>query len=367
MSSQEIDERIERLTAQAVELTNRFESQRAASKAAAIMSGAHSTSNGFDESPGWLKALADSRTDPVAAKAVLGTSGTTGTYIIPSNFVSGIVEFATLASPWRSILNVVTGVRGTGVNIPYESAAPTASLYQGGSVTSYGSNKSNMNFELSSATATFNTIATIIDVGNQLLRQSEGAAEALVRSRLGRSFALAESAAIILGTGANSTPLGFNQAFTTVANSSYSTALSSEPRAAAIGRGLGALESRGAPATAIVMNPGDFYETITEGLGTSYAGGWAVDPAVGPASSDAPLRLWGVPVYRDGQMTSGTAFVGAFNQIDLFIGSEYRIDVSSEAGTRFDQNLTGFRAEEDLAFNALGYVANGLVQKVTGL
>jgi len=28
----------------------------------------------------------------------------------------------------------------------------------------------------------------------------------------------------------------------------------------------------------------------------------------------------------------------------MHIGAEFRIDVSSEAGSRFDQNVTGFRA-----------------------
>lgn len=44
--------------------------------------------------------------------------------------------------------------------------------------------------------------------------------------------------------------------------------------------------------------------------------------------------------------------VGNFSDCQIFIGDEYRIDVSSEAGNRFDQNITGFRAEEEFGFNA---------------
>ena len=51
----------------------------------------------------------------------------------------------------------------------------------------------------------------------------------------------------------------------------------------------------------------------------------------------------------------------------MFVGQEYRIDVSSEAGSRFDQNVTGFRAEEEFAFNAEPYVHTGRVQQVTGI
>jgi hypothetical protein len=43
------------------------------------------------------------------------------------------------------------------------------------------------------------------------------------------------------------------------------------------------------------------------------------------------------------------------------------IDVSSEAGTRFDQNITGFRADEMFGSNAEPHVRTGQVQKVLGL
>jgi hypothetical protein len=43
------------------------------------------------------------------------------------------------------------------------------------------------------------------------------------------------------------------------------------------------------------------------------------------------------------------------------------IDVSNEAGSRWDQNITGFRCEEMFGFNAEPYVRTGMVQKVLGL
>jgi ATP-dependent DNA ligase len=39
--------------------------------------------------------------------------------------------------------------------------------------------------------------------------------------------------------------------------------------------------------------------------------------------------------------------------------------VSSEAGSRFDQNVTGFRAEEEFGFNATPYVATGKFVKIS--
>ena len=52
---------------------------------------------------------------------------------------------------------------------------------------------------------------------------------------------------------------------------------------------------------------------------------------------------------------------------DIFTGQDFRIDVSSEAGNRFDQNITGFRAEEEFGFNAEPYVRTGKFLKVLGL
>jgi len=49
------------------------------------------------------------------------------------------------------------------------------------------------------------------------------------------------------------------------------------------------------------------------------------------------------------------------------IGAEFRIKVSSEAGSRFDQDMTGFRAEEEFTFNAPPYVATGKFVKILGL
>jgi hypothetical protein len=43
-----------------------------------------------------------------------------------------------------------------------------------------------------------------------------------------------------------------------------------------------------------------------------------------------------------------------------------RVDVTSEAGSRFDQNITGFRAEELFGFNAEPHVRTGRFQNVLG-
>ncbi len=183
---------------------------------------------------------------------------------------------------------------------------------------------------------------------------------------------MAEAQYITNGSG-SSQPLGFFQAFLAFGDPAASkTTLSSEPRLAAIGRGIGAMENRGLSRDNIVcvMNPTDFWETSTEGLGTAYAGGWAVDPAGGAAAYPPITSAWGVKVYSDPNWPSaqaGSALLVDTSEVEIYIGQEYRIDVSSEAGTRFDQNITGFRSEEEFGFNAEPYVPTGRDQKVVGL
>jgi hypothetical protein len=117
------------------------------------------------------------------------------------------------------------------------------------------------------------------------------------------------------------------------------------------------------------MGPTDFYEMATEGLGTSYAGGWAIDPTGGPRGT-AAASLWGIRVYRDPHWPAaqaGVALVLDTSSMEVYTDGEYRIDVSNEAGNRFDQNVTGFRLETQFGFNAEPYWRTGAIQRVTGL
>lgn len=53
--------------------------------------------------------------------------------------------------------------------------------------------------------------------------------------------------------------------------------------------------------------------------------------------------------------------------MEVYTDGEYRIDVWSEAGDRFDQNATGFRLETRFSFGAEPYWRTGAIQRVTGL
>lgn len=374
----DIDAKLAELDDRLKVFSDRTVRQNAELKAAAILAGAGNytqpvRSVGQYSENNFLQALVERKNGDADAqqfvKAVLGTSAATGGAIIPNNFVTDLVTQIAANNIYRELFGVQTVTSGAGVAIPYEITAITAALLQG----AYGSNKDVRDFQFAQATATLYTIAQIADVGNQLLRQSNGAAEAAARRRLSKSIGALEATYITNGTGTNQ-PLGFFQAFLAYGDpAAFKTTLSSEARVAAIGRGISAMEARGIVASesnlCVVMHPTDFWEMASETLGTSGSGGWAIDPATGAAGSPPTTTVWGVPIRRDPYWPAakiGTALIIERSEVDIYVGDEYRIDVS-DAGSRFDQNVTGFRAEEEFAFNAEPYVRTGRVQQVIGI
>ena len=351
---------------------------QAETKAAAILAGVdqkvRNTSVkavGSYNEDNFLRALVEQRKGDQDArefvKSVLGTSDATGLAIAPNNFVAQLVTQLSTSNPYRELFQVVDGVSGA-VDIPYETTAITAALLQG----AYGSNKDIRDFAFGQATATLYTIAQIADVGNQLLRQTNGAAERVARTRIAKSIGMLEAQYVTNGSG-SSQPLGFFPALAAYGDvAAFKTTLSSEPRLATIARGIAAMESRGAARGDLVFvcNPTDYWEMASEGLGTSYAGGWAVEPADGAAGSPPITRAWGVQLVTDPNWPSAKAGTGLLidrSEVQIFTGRGVTVDVSSEAGSRFDQNITGFRAEEEFGFNAEPYVRTGKVQQIIGI
>ena len=372
---QEVDKKLADLD----ERLKSYNTAQAKTKAAAILAGVQDQVQanrikavGQYNEDNFLQALVNRRTGDHDAyefvKAVLGTSDATGQAIVPNNFVAGLVEALSLSNPYREVFDVVDGVTGNAVDIPYSLTAVTAALLQG----AYGSNKDVRDFSFAQATATLYTIGQIADISNQLLRQSNGAAERSARRRLAASIGMLEAQYITNGSG-SSQPLGFFPALAAYGDvAAFKTTLSSEPRLAAMARGIAAMESRGVSRANLVfaMSPTDYWEAAAEGLGTSYAGGWAVEPAAGAAGSPPITRAWGVQLLSDPNWPAakvGTGLLIDASEVQIFTGQGYRIDVSSEAGNRFDQNITGFRAEEEFGFNAEPYVRTGRVQQVIGI
>ena len=306
---------------------------------------------------------------PSTSKATVGGTDAAGGFLVPNNVVADI---NLQAQPLRSVVDlftVIDGVRGSAVDIPWEDSGDTRAV-----VALAGATKENKDFIVGNYTATLYTLARIFDVGNQLLRQSEGAAERLVRSKLARAFALGEDFYAIQGTGTDEpygllTALGTAGTYVTTHTPSASTVAGNW--ATAVAKLAGVVAQRGAIPDAVVMNSGDYWTSLTAGdpAGPGFfvdamGGGFNVNAAAAGQTGAGP---WGLRLRHSPNMPTDSAVVGEFSAAVFFRGEGYRVDVSSEAGDRWDKNLTGFRGEEEIAFDARPSVYTGRFQRATNM
>jgi HK97 family phage major capsid protein len=362
------------------------ETTRSPSKALLIGQGGRSVTapDGF----GFFKAVADARSSDATCqasgkaaldfmgsrwaeadpgKAILGTTGAGGAYIMPNAVVERLLEISTPLNIYRGLIPVVSGVATPSVAIPVEAAIATRAV-----VAAWGTLKSNENITFAQYTATFYTLAKIHDVANQLLRYSAGAAEADVMDRLGRSFALGEAYYILQGAGTTE-PTGIltalNTAGTFDTNKGSATTTIATSIAGTVIAGLKAMALRAVQPTAVVLDPTSYWSAMTEATATFAVLGSLAGQAVSPMSlaGDGTPRLYGLPLFADANMPLNTGLLADFRSMKLYTGLGYRVDTSTEAGNRFDYNLTGFRAEEELAFNATPYIVAGKAQRLTNL
>ena len=298
-----------------------------------------------------------------SAKATLGDTGAAGGNVVPPNVLAAVVLQKAAVNPYRRLLNVVDAGFVTGVDIPAESLVPARATTQ-----AYGATKTNLNLTVGKYSATMYTLAAIYDIGNQLLRNSRGAAESLVRSRLTRAIGLGEAYYILQGAGGTTEPngllpaLGVSGTFVTSFTASSTTLAGSS--AAAIAKATGTLANRARLPDGAVCNASDYW--IMAAQGTDQAG-FFMAPAAGPGAIDPTamtMRIWGLPIYGDPNMPTDSMVVGEWGSATMFTGQTYRVDVSDTAGTRWDTNETGFRGEEEIAWNAIPFVVSGLFQRI---
>ena len=311
-------------------------------------------------------------------KATLGTSDATGGWIIPNAIVDELIVPAQVDNIYRGLCTVVPGVTAYAVDIPFRSAVRTAAT-----VIAFGQTKENLDLVYNGYTATMYTLARIYDIGNQFLRQSRGAAEQDVLSELAAAFAQGESNYIREGTG-SSQPFGYTSALTNGPAAFRSTFTPSTTTLAgsiakSIATAAGALAGRGVSAggrgLSAVLTASSYWDMLSQGTDTA---GFFFNPASGPEAINAPagtlISPFGIPVYPDAaadlQGTAAVAdnlVVGDWKKLKVYFGESYRVDSSDVAGARWDTNLTGFRGEEEMGFDARPAVYAGYFQMITDI
>ena len=304
-------------------------------------------------------------------KANLGGTGATGGYVLANNLVDQVVKPNTQQAIYTQpggLLTVRTGVNVRGIDLPYRTGAPARATVQ-----SWGATKENTSEDYGSYTASMVTLARIYDVGKQYLRFSAGSAEEDVMDELGKAIAVGENYYVINGAGTagnNGDPYGIYTAlqvnpanYRTTSSPVSNTVLGSA--AYAFTQMAGQLGSRSRYPDGIVTDAVSYWTFF--GQGSDSAGFWMSEllGAGFSVGSDNSLRFRGIKIEYDANFTSKLAIMGEWKQAKFFRGDEFRIESSDQAGTRWDQNLVGFRGEEEIAFNAAPYVAVGAFQYCT--
>jgi HK97 family phage major capsid protein len=302
-------------------------------------------------------------------KATLGTTDATGGWIIPNALVETIVKPAMVANIYADLMTVRNGISAFAVDMPFRSALPARAQ-----IAAFGATKENVDLVYNGYTATMYTLARIHDIGTQFVRQSAGAAEQDVMTELGTAFALGEAYYIRDGSG-SSQPYGFvaaatngPAAFRSTHTAAMATVAGSVARAIAVAGS--ALLARHRRPEAAVISAEVFAEMLVNGADTA---GFFLSGIAGPQSVPGlrPGTLvspWGVPVYVDPELnlaaTDDDLYVGEWSAFRIYHGESFRVDTSSQAGTRWDANVTGFRGEMELGFDARPAVYAGAVQMV---
>lgn len=336
----------------------------------------------YQSAKAWFATYGIDRADvPSESKATLGTTGALGGYVLPNNLVDTLKKPKTQAAVLQTLVTVINGVNVRGVDQPYRLGTPPRMTFQ-----DWGATKENLNETYGSYTASLGTLARVYDISKQYARFSAGAAEQDVLDELGKAATLGENYYMMAGAGTGSggysgdptygiyTALAASTAFTNVnkafASASLSTVAGSFANACAQAQGWLAQRSR--EAEAFISDATTFWTAIGEGSDT--AGFW-VSPAAGPTgftrTASGGLAYWGIPVYYDSNLGTAAAtkilIGGEFSACKLYRGMEFRVETSDQAGTRWDQNLIGFRGEEEIGFHAGTAVNTGALQLMTAV
>jgi HK97 family phage major capsid protein len=294
-------------------------------------------------------------------KAVGEGTNPGGGYLVPPTYMQDLVALRRASAPLRGFVNVVGGIRSDLVYVPTQTAVETVAW------TAENAAKTSTDETFGQIATNIFTLAGIAKISNQLLEDSSPAVDQIVQTSLGRGLAIEEDRAMINGSGTGQ-PTGIlnTSGITSTAVSAGTAAAIFDDILSAIGRVQATYF--GQP-DAILMAPRTWSKMLTakDSAGRYLTTGVIVGSQMmtlpgtpNPTGSmpGAITTFMGIPVIIDANMPvnlSGTLsaiIVGAFKEAWLLERDGIRMDMSSEAGTAFEQNQTWFRGEERVGFTA---------------
>lgn len=135
--------------------------------------------------------------NPESLKTMVAASGADGGYLVPEQLVPVLVELMQKMSPMRGLAEVVT-VSSSDVRVPIDAGGEVAEIVGESDERSDTASGAIQSVDLG---ATICTLAARIPFSNQLLQDSAFPIEPLVNRKIARSFAIAEDALFVTGSG----------------------------------------------------------------------------------------------------------------------------------------------------------------------
>jgi HK97 family phage major capsid protein len=297
--------------------------------------------------------------------------GAAGGFALPAQYLEEIVPLLIDQFSIRSLISTYPA-NSILLEVPRMASHAVRAV-----VTAEGDTKPKRQFGTDMLAIRLYTIPQIVDVTNQLLNFSRETAEQIVREQMAEAIRLAEFYYTLQGTGTNE-PFGLIPALT-AANAADATqfyvisqAAGTQPTGQAvpntetlpdvIARAINVTQLRYYEPDALLVHPNIWWKLITT---KDNYGRYLVDANM----SGQVNSVWGIRVVHTTQLPQGTAVVGSWKKLRMYIGQDVTVDVTQEAGNRWDSNLTGFRIEEMFgldarqelnAFTAVSFVATGV-------
>jgi HK97 family phage major capsid protein len=281
-------------------------------------------------------------------------AGSAGGFALPVQYLEEIVPLLIDQFSIRSLISTYPA-NAILLEVPRMASQAVRAV-----VTAEGDTKPKRQFGTDMLSIRLYTIPQIVDVTNQLLNFSRETAEQIVREQMADAIRLAEFYYALQGSGTNE-PFGLLPALTAAQAATpgafylISQAAGNQPTGAAvpntetipdvIARAINVTQLRYYEPDALLVHPNIWWKLITT---KDNYGRYLVDANMtGQVNS-----VWGIRVVHTTQLPMGKAVVGSWKKLRMYIAQDVTVDVTQEAGDRWDKNLTGFRIEEMIGLDA---------------
>jgi len=240
----------------------------------------------------------------------------------------------------RLFVRDVINVQATGLSsIPYIRELNAATNETGAANTSEGSAKAEVTMQFEQVDAPVRKITAWLPATTEILADAP-TLQGYINTRLTYMILLREEQQVLKGTGTAPQIPGITE---TVGTQTQAAVNNDVP--ATIGLAIGKIELADGEADAVVMNPGDYWASMTTRRSTFFDN---ANGGTAPAQQEA--FTWGLTAIRSRALPTLEALVGSFRMgATIFQREGVNIAVSDSHNDFFIQNKVAIRAEERIA------------------